>query len=63
MAWSSSRPTLHRRRRRPPHPPPRPAAAPQPDLIAQLTQLGQLRDQGVLTEDEFAAQKARLLRS
>ena len=31
------------------------------DLITQLERLGQLRDSGVLTEVEFAAQKARLL--
>lgn len=29
--------------------------------IDQLRQLGELRDQGVLTETEFAQQKARLL--
>lgn len=32
-----------------------------PDFGAQLAQLGQLRDQGILTEDEFAAKKADLL--
>ena len=44
--------------------PPPPAAAPggmTDDTIEQLTKLGQLRDAGVLTEDEFAQQKARLL--
>lgn len=49
---------------------PAPAAAPAPapvaeasqsDMLATLKQLGELRDAGVLTEDEFAAQKARLL--
>ncbi|WP_395081571.1 SHOCT domain-containing protein [Ilumatobacter sp.] len=40
--------------------PPAPVAA-APDLMAQLTQLGQLHDQGVLTDAEFAAQKAKLL--
>jgi Short C-terminal domain len=44
-----------------PPPPPPPAAGPAPDLIEQLRQLGELRAQGVLTEEEFAAQKARLL--
>ena len=38
-----------------------PAAAPAADPIAQLKELGELRDQGVLTEDEFAAQKAKIL--
>jgi hypothetical protein len=32
-----------------------------PDPIAQLTQLGQLHEQGVLTDAEFAAQKAKIL--
>ena len=30
-------------------------------VIDQLTQLGELKSQGILTEDEFAAQKAKLL--
>jgi hypothetical protein len=29
--------------------------------MAQLTQLGQLHAQGILTDEEFAAQKAKLL--
>lgn len=38
------------------------AAAPAaPSMIDQLKQLGELKDQGILTEDEFAAQKAKLL--
>ena len=40
---------------------PAPAAAPAPDPIAQLKELGQLHEQGVLTDEEFAAQKAKLL--
>ena len=39
------------------------AAAPAPDPIQQLKELGELRDKGVLTEEEFAAQKAKLLGS
>ena len=31
------------------------------DVIAQLERLGALKDQGILTEEEFAAQKAKLL--
>ena len=42
-------------------PPPAPAPAPQTDLVDQLRRLGELRDAGILTEDEFAAQKAKLL--
>ena len=41
-------------------PPPAPAAGGD-DMVEQLTQLGELRDKGVLTEEEFAAQKAKLL--
>jgi hypothetical protein len=36
-------------------------AAPAADPIAQLKDLGELHAQGVLTDEEFAAQKARLL--
>jgi hypothetical protein len=39
-------------------PPPAPAA---PDPIAQLKELGELHASGVLTDEEFAAQKAKLL--
>ena len=38
-----------------------PPAPPQADPIEQLKQLGELHSQGVLTDEEFAAQKARLL--
>jgi hypothetical protein len=31
--------------------------------LAQLKQLGELQSQGVLTEEEFAAQKRRILGS
>jgi len=30
-------------------------------MIEQLKQLAELRDQGVLTDEEFATQKARIL--
>jgi hypothetical protein len=43
--------------------PPPAAAAPEPDPIAQLKQLAELKDQGILTEEEFAAQKAKILNS
>lgn len=47
-------------------PPPEPAPAAgagSQELLDQLTQLGRLRDAGVLTADEFEAQKQRLLAS
>ena len=38
------------------------AAAPAPpDTVGQLKELAALHQQGVLTDDEFAAQKAKLL--
>jgi hypothetical protein len=40
-----------------------PAAAPESDLMDQLQKLGDLKAQGILTEEEFAAQKAKLLGS
>ena len=40
---------------------PPPQAAPQPDMVDQLRKLGELRDAGILTEEEFAAQKAKVL--
>jgi hypothetical protein len=44
-------------------PPPQEAAPPpaQDDVITQLERLGALKAQGLLTEEEFAAQKAKLL--
>lgn len=48
----------------PPSAAPAPASAARPsvdELHAQLTKLGELRQAGLLTDDEFAQQKARLL--
>jgi phosphoglycolate phosphatase-like HAD superfamily hydrolase len=42
-------------------PPPPPAAPAGDDMLDQLKQLGELHDAGVLTDDEFAAQKAKIL--
>jgi hypothetical protein len=44
-------------------PPPAPAQAPPPDPIAQLKDLADLKSQGILTEAEFEAQKAKVLAS
>ena len=38
-----------------------PPAAAGPDPIEQLKELGQLHQQGILTDEEFAAQKAKIL--
>jgi hypothetical protein len=45
----------------PPPPPPPAAAASEVDLVSQLKGLAELRDQGVLTDAEFTAQKAKIL--
>ncbi len=41
--------------------PPAPAAPPEADPVEHLKQLAELHDQGILTDEEFAAQKAKLL--
>jgi hypothetical protein len=41
--------------------PDEPAAPSTTDMLDQLKSLGELKAQGVLTEDEFAAQKAKIL--
>jgi hypothetical protein len=38
-----------------------PAPAPEEDMYSQLERLGTLKAQGILTEEEFAAQKAKIL--
>jgi Short C-terminal domain len=43
-------------------PPPAPEPAEDPTL-ANLKELAQLKEQGILTDEEFAAQKARILGS
>jgi hypothetical protein len=44
-------------------PPPAPAPEAGGSVIDQLKELGELKQQGILTEEEFAAQKAKLLAS
>jgi len=44
-------------------PPPQPQAPAETDVLTQLQQLGELKSAGVLTEEEFAAQKAKILGS
>ena len=47
----------------PTYAPPPPPAAPAADPIAQLKELAALKEQGILTDQEFAAQKAKILGS
>ena len=44
-------------------PPPPVSAGPTPEDIEALKQLAALKEQGVLTEEEFAAEKAKILGS
>jgi hypothetical protein len=44
-----------------PAPAPAPAAAPAGDMMDQLQKLGDLKAQGILTDAEFEAQKAKIL--
>jgi hypothetical protein len=44
-----------------PPPPAAPAAPASGDVVQQLKDLAELKNQGILTEEEFAAQKARIL--
>jgi hypothetical protein len=44
-----------------PAPAPPPAESDTDDMFEQLKKLAELRDQGILTDDEFAAQKAKIL--
>jgi Short C-terminal domain len=44
-------------------PPPPPAAAPAADTVTQLKELADLKAQGILTDAEFEAQKAKILAS
>ncbi len=44
-------------------PPPAAPAQASVDPVQQLKELGELRDKGVLTEEEFASQKAKILGS
>jgi len=45
----------------PPAAPAEPAAADSDELISKLKELATLKDQGILTDEEFNAQKAKIL--
>ena len=40
---------------------PAPAAAPEPEYVGELDRLAQLRDQGIITNEDFEAKKKQLL--
>jgi hypothetical protein len=58
--WASQEPEQYPPQQQYAAPPPPPQDDPD-DMLAQLEKLGQLRDKGILTDAEFAEQKARLL--
>ena len=59
--WSNQEQQAYEEQQYAPAPQPAPAPAPAPDPIAQLKELSQLHDQGILTDDEFSAQKTKVL--
>jgi Short C-terminal domain len=61
--WSQQGDYIPARMAPPPAGQPAPAAPAAPDPIDQLKELGELHASGVLTDEEFAAQKAKLLAS
>jgi hypothetical protein len=42
-------------------PAPAAAAAPEPEYVAELERLSQLKDKGVITDEEFEAKKKQIL--
>jgi hypothetical protein len=42
-------------------PPAEPAQPPQPAYVAELEQLGRLKEQGLITDDEYEAKKKQIL--
>ncbi len=40
---------------------PAPAAAPEPEYVGELERLAQLRDQGIISDEEFEAKKKQIL--
>jgi hypothetical protein len=59
-AYMSAQPAPQQEQQYYQEPPPAQVEA-APDPIEQLKQLGQLHEQGILTDEEFAAQKAKIL--
>jgi hypothetical protein len=62
--WANEDAAAYEQQAPPPAAAPAPAAAApagEPDYMAELQQLAQLRDQGILTPEEFEAKKKQLL--
>jgi hypothetical protein len=61
--WAAQEQQQYEQQAAPPQAAPAPAAGGGSSMIDQLKELGELKAQGILTEEEFAAQKAKLLGS
>ena len=59
--WSEEEAQAQQAAAPPPASAPQPAAPSSDDLINKLKELANLKDQGILTEEEFSAQKAKIL--
>jgi hypothetical protein len=59
--WASQDDQAYQEQQPPPQAYAAPPPEPQEDPIEQLKQLGALHEQGILTDEEFAAQKAKIL--
>jgi len=59
--WSAQEEQQYAQQQQYAAPPPAPAPEAAPDTVTQLKQLAELKDQGILTEAEFDAQKAKIL--
>ena len=61
--WAAQEQQQYEQQPQQPAPPPPPPADSGPDPIEQLKELAALKEQGILTDEEFAQQKARVLGS
>jgi hypothetical protein len=59
--WAEQQPQQAQPQYAPPPPAPAPAEGGMEDKIKALKELGELKEQGILTDAEFEAQKAKLL--
>jgi hypothetical protein len=60
--WSNQEEAQYAQQQQYAEPAPQPAPAPAaPDPVAQLKEMAELHSQGILTDEEFAAQKAKIL--
>jgi len=59
--WSEQAPEQPEPENAEPLPPPPAPPAPPADPVAQLRELAKLRDEGILTDEEFASEKRKVL--